>query len=178
MKVQHWSLALSLTATLAIAGWAQQKTQPSSTPPPAPAKSSAAPSKPAESSAAVAPEAAVITLDGVCKAKNPTTGKCSTTVTRAQFERLLNALGATRPGRTLPAAEKRRFAAQYARTIVLAAQAEKEGLLSRPEAQELLKFARLQVAEHELLAHMQQTAQPTPRKYKSSTTPTPINFPS
>ena len=160
MKSQRWPLALFLTTALAVVGFAQKPPSPP-VPPAGPATPSA---KSAEAPAEVAPDTAVITLDGVCRAKDPKTGDCRTAITRAQFDKLLNALGAARPGHPLqlPPAEKRRFATQYARTLFFATEAEKEGLLDRPEARELLHFARLQVAEQEMRRELQEKAQPTP----------------
>ena len=57
-----------------------------------------------------------------------------------------------------------------------AAEAQKEGLLDRPEARELLHFARLQVAEHEMQRELQRKAQPTPEEIQNFYNTNPQRF--
>jgi parvulin-like peptidyl-prolyl isomerase len=114
---------------------------------------------PASKSADVAPDAAVITIDGFCAAKDPKTNSCKTVVTRTQFEQMIAAISGGRP---MNAQKKRQLAMSYAQTLLYATQAEKDGLDKTPEAQDLLRLVRLQVEEEMLKRSMQKKAQPSP----------------
>jgi hypothetical protein len=110
----------------------------------------------------VKPDTPVITVKGLCPAAKATTSKataaktgaaCKTVVTREQFERLISLLGPN-----LPAAQARLFATRYAQTLVMAAEAKKRGFDKEPEVAELMKYAQMQILEHELTASMQKNS--------------------
>jgi hypothetical protein len=105
----------------------------------------------------VKPDTPVITVNGLCPAPKRTAKKapasCKTVVTRAQFERLLNLLGPN-----LPPAQVRQFATRYAQTLVMAAEAKKRGFDKEPEVAELMKYAQMQILEHELTKSMQKNS--------------------
>jgi parvulin-like peptidyl-prolyl isomerase len=112
---------------------------------------------------AVSPETAVITLAGVCEKQPAKPEDCKTTVTRSQFETLLDALsgGRQNPQQITPQL-KRQFALQYSRLLLFATSAEKQGLESKPETQQLIQFARLQALAQGLTRTLQEKARPSP----------------
>lgn len=128
-------------------------------PPPTPAaKPPAQPAVPAEQ-AEVAPAAAVITIDGVCDGKVPAAPApdCKTVITRAQFEKLVDAIDPN-----LPPPRRQQLADVYARIIVLSDAAEQRGLAGTPEAQQVLNFTRMQTLTQLLLRDLQKEAASVP----------------
>lgn len=117
------------------------------------AKSSSAKPNAADSKE-VGPNAAVITIKGLCSttaskaAGNKTAGAaaaaksatCETVVTRKQLELLIDSV---RPN--LPAAQRRMLAQQYAELLIVANAATKAGLEKDPKVQEQLQLSKLQV---------------------------------
>lgn len=117
-----------------------------------------------QASAEVAPDAAVITVPGVCD--TPASGKdCNTVVTRAQFEGLVFGLSKGKPA-TVTAEMRARFAAQYADMAVFVQEAEKLGLDKDPDTQLLLRFSRMQLLTQKLLESVKEKAQPSPEEIK------------
>ena len=95
--------------------------------------------------AEVAPDDPVITLDGLCSESTSQGGACSTVITRAQFDRLVDAL---QPGMPLPLRLK--VANTYARNLRMSAAAQERGLDKTPAFAEELRFARLQLLAQDL----------------------------
>jgi hypothetical protein len=137
---------------------------------------SAQPNPPKETKA-VLPDAAVITIEGVC-ANKPTTahsagksaapvaksasGECKTVITRKQFDVLADALYGSRvPNGEIPASAKRNLAQNWAKVIALSAQAEKDGLIDQPRTQALIKFGKEQAAAQEEAREIEKKATPT-----------------
>jgi PPIC-type PPIASE domain len=87
----------------------------------------------------------VITLDGFCADSTRQGGACSTAITRAQFDRLVEAL---QPGMSLPLRLK--VANAYARNLRMSAAAQERGLDKTPAFAEELRFARLQLLSQDL----------------------------
>jgi hypothetical protein len=91
----------------------------------------------------VAPDAPVITINGVCanasadKAADP---NCKTVITRAEFEKILDAVQPNMPPRV-----RRQFAMRYASAMAMAQKAEEMGLDKGPKFDERLKLARIQI---------------------------------
>jgi PPIC-type PPIASE domain len=158
-----WIIVLILlTAVVAPLGVAQ------STPPPPRHKPQAAPDRDDDdddekpslaSNASVPPTAAVITIKGLCDAPKPGTPKadCKTVVTRAEFERLANAL---QPN--MPTPVRKQLASAYPRYLVMAKEAQKLGLDKDPHYVEMLKFAKLQILNQEMSRKMQEDAAKVP----------------
>jgi parvulin-like peptidyl-prolyl isomerase len=180
VKLPFWVLALLLATSWVLSSQTQKA--PSGPAPAAPKTEATGAAKPAEPVSEVPPEAAVLTLNGVCPAKEAKPGNCKIVVTRAQFDKLLAALVAGQPGppRQIPPADKRRLAMQYARMLYSATQAENQGLASRPETQarlkELLAWARLQVLEQELRRELQEKSQPSPADIEKYYNANPRHF--
>jgi len=139
-------------ACLALAGVAVAQTSSSgpklekrpTTPANAEKDSASNPQSPAASEAAsVAPDAAVITIDGLCERppnSSATPADCKTVITRAEFEKLINAFQPNMPG---PA--KKQFANRYAIVLYLAEKAHEAGLDQGPAFDEKMYIARLQL---------------------------------
>jgi hypothetical protein len=114
--------------------------------------------KPAVTSTSKVPlTAPVITIKGLCDA--PKTGTatarsdCKTVVTRAEFERLANAL---QPG--MQPQVRKQLATAYPRLLVMSKEAQKRGLDKDPHYIESLKFAKLQILNQELNRKLQEEA--------------------
>lgn len=95
--------------------------------------------------AEVGPDDPVITLDGFCAGSTPRGGVCRTEITRAQFDRLAEAL---QPGMSLPLRLK--VANAYARNLRMSAAAQERGLDKTAAFAEELRFARLQLLSQDL----------------------------
>ena len=93
----------------------------------------------------VKPDDPVITLNGFCADLDRQGDSCKTTITRAQFEKLTDAL---QPGMSLPLRLK--VANAYARNLRMSATAEKRGLDKTPEFEEEMRFARMQLLAQDL----------------------------
>jgi hypothetical protein len=169
--MRYSSVILVLVCSFA---WAQTKT-------PAPAGKAAASAQsaagntgksvatPSKETKEVAPDAAVITVKGVCAQKPAPGAECKTVITRKQFDVLADALyGMRAPNGEIPATAKRSLAQNWAKVIALSAQAEKDGLLNEPRTQALIKFGKEQAAAQEEARTIEKKATPTEaeiRKY-------------
>jgi hypothetical protein len=92
------------------------------------------------------PDDAVITINGFCGAHGPQGGDaCRTVVTRAQFERLAEAL---QPG--MPPDLRLKVANAYAQMVRMAAAAEQRGLDKTPGFAEEMRYARIQLLSQDL----------------------------
>src|ERR1700683_413129 len=101
----------------------------------------------------VGPNDAVITVNGFCA--DPTQGgaACKTVITRAQFEKLTEAL---QPG--MPASLRLKVANAYARNLRMSAAAEKRGLDKTPAFEEEMGYARMQLLAQDLSRALQADA--------------------
>src|ERR1700689_3732317 len=109
---------------------------------PASSTMSSAPSNDAEASK-VAPDAPVITINGVCanaSADQAADANCKTVITRAEFEKILDAVQPNMPPRV-----RRQFAMRYASALATAQRAQQLGLDKGPKYDERLKLARIQI---------------------------------
>ena len=139
-------------ACLLLAGLAYGQTAPPVAPPAAGAKvepsAPAVPDKAPE--ARVGPDDTVITLKGFCPDSKQTGDACKTAITRAQFEKLADAL---QPAMSPPI--RRQLATRYSMNVKMAAEAEKRGLDKQPAYEEKMYFARLQILSQELSSTLQ-----------------------
>jgi PPIC-type PPIASE domain len=112
---------------------------------------------PDKTAATIAPDTPVITVKGICddKAASGGSGKgdCQTVLTRAQFEKLADAIQPNMPGNV-----RQRLASAYPRLLVMAHEAEKRGLDKQPQFQESMQFMRLQILSQELTRTLQEEA--------------------
>jgi hypothetical protein len=103
----------------------------------------------------VAPDATVITVDGLCE-KPPadkTAGACKTTFTREQFEKVLTAV---QPN--MPARGRRQFANRYVNALIMGQKAHEQGLDQGPAFEQRMALARIQILSQMLNQSMQEKA--------------------
>ena len=98
----------------------------------------------------VGPDDAVITLKGFCADAKLQGDACKTVITRAQFEKLADAL---QPG--MPLNIRRQLATRYGQALKMSTEAEKRGLDKEPSFEEKMYFARMQVLSQELVRALQ-----------------------
>ncbi len=161
LRFMHWVLALSCAIT--CSSYAQQAgAPPASTAAQPSGEKAAAPASTANATVTKgAPEAGnvpmtetVITLKGACQSKAGSTppAGCVSSLTRAQFEKLTNALQPADRG-PVPPEVKRRFATQYAKLLAFADAARELGLENDPRVQEIYGFAMNQILAESLQQH-------------------------
>jgi hypothetical protein len=122
-------------------------------------QSSSAAAKPAETK--VAPDAVVMTIPGLCDSPSdkPKPADCKTTVTRAEFETVMNTVAPTMP----PAARKQ-FATRYAMGLVMSQEAHQMGLDKGQRYEEMVKIAQMQVLMQLLGDNLREKAGQIPEK--------------
>lgn len=125
-----WLLQLFFSSTLSPA----QATRPQSNEAPGP-----------NAEKAVGPDDPVITLKGFCPENPQHADSCQTVITRAQFEKLTEALD---PG--MPPPMRLKVAYNYARILRMAVEAEKRGLDKTPAFSEEMRYARMQLLSQDL----------------------------
>ena len=140
----------------------------------------APPQAPADTSAAVPPDAAVITINGVCSAEPKTaTAKagaakpvtaaktaatktpaadCKTVITKAEFEKLASAVAPS-----VTPQVKKQLAGVLPRFIGMSAEAKKRGLDKTPQFEETVKFAKMQILTTQLQRAIQDEAAKVPQ---------------
>lgn len=101
----------------------------------------------------VGPDDPVITVNDFCAEASPPGNGCKTVITRAQFEKLCEAL---QPGMSLSL--RLNVANAYARNLRMAAAAEKRGLDKTPAFEEAMRYARLQLLSQDLTRALQAEA--------------------
>jgi len=129
---------------------------------------------PVDTSAAVPPEAAVITVNGVCPAQPKSAATtahadCKTVITKAEFEKLANGVA---PNVTPQL--KKQLAGVLPRLIAMSNEAKKQGLDKTPQFKETVKFAEMQILTNELQRSIQEEAAKIPpeeieKYYKDNT---------
>ncbi len=112
----------------------------------------------------IAPDTPVLTIKGLCSqpAAGSTSGPnpgCSTVVTRAEFERLMEVLRADRDPQS-----RNQLVTMYPQILVLAHEAVARGLDKQERVQERLRFARLQILSQELVGQVREEAAQVPAK--------------
>ena len=147
MRSQY--LACLLLATLAYGQAAPQSAPPAATPAATPQSAAALADKAPE--VQVGPDDVVMTLKGYCTDSSLQGEACKTTITRAEFDKLAEAL---QPG--MSPAIRRQLATTYSRGLKMSAAAEKRGLDKQPKFEEKMKFARIQVLSGEMSSALQQ----------------------
>jgi hypothetical protein len=151
-----------LVCLCVVAAVSAQSSKPSTTAKPTlkqrPASSAAeAPASDVSGNAANIPaDAPVVTVQGLCE-KPPnstaTPSDCKTVITRAEFERITNAV---QPN--MPAPAKKQFVSRYVVVLALAEKAHELGLDQGPDFDEQMNISRLQVAARLAGEHMQKEA--------------------
>ena len=160
-----------LSVLLATLAWAQEKV-PTNVPPeyqpPITRENDEPPGMP-PSAASVGPDAAVITIHGICDhpADRPTASSnagaagetCQTVITRAEFERLTDALLAN-----MKLSMRKQLANSYPNLLALAREAEARHLDQSTHFEERMAFARLQILSQEMVRQVDQESANVPEK--------------
>ncbi|MFY9647023.1 MAG: hypothetical protein WAK29_17725 [Terriglobales bacterium] len=131
-----------------------QTPPPAATPAPGAAPAQNAPAAPEKApEVQVGPEDTVITLKGFCSDASLTGDACKTAITRAQFEKLAEAL---QPN--MSPAIRRQLATRYSWGLKMSKEAEKRGLDKNASFDEKMYYARIQILSQELSAALQADA--------------------
>jgi hypothetical protein len=101
----------------------------------------------------VGPDDAVITLKNFCLDTTLQGDACKIVITRAQFDKLVEAL---QPG--MSPAIRRNLATRYATMLRMSTEAEKLGLDKQPKYDEMMRYARMQILSQQLSGTLQQNA--------------------
>jgi hypothetical protein len=145
LAAMAWGQAASSTST-PPAG--QSGAQPS-------AAANPAGNKEAEASK-VPPDAPVITINGLCQnppADAASDPNCKTVITRAEFEKLLDAVQPNLPPRV-----RRQFAMRYAGALAMAQKAHEMGLDQGPKFEDRMQLARIQILSQAVNQAVQEKA--------------------
>jgi hypothetical protein len=139
----RYGLVCLLLATLAWGQAAKSSSAPAAQKETAPSAPPAAMPAPPQPAVDLPPDTPVITVNGLCE--NPPADKaaaadCKTVITRAEFEKLIDAVQPAMPARV-----RRQFATNYARALFMSQKAEQMGLDKEPSFQEHMRLARIQV---------------------------------
>lgn len=141
-RFQTWVV----TIVLAASAWTvPAKSQPQSgAAPKAEIQETDAKAKAADTAAQVPPETTVLTIDGICPGQDSPTAKttaaCKTVLTRSEFEKLVAAVDPA-----MSPKQKAQFAGSYARYLMFARAARKQGLDKDPRFQKLVELTELQL---------------------------------
>jgi len=143
-----WGQATSLTPVLAAQKPAKQTTDAS--------KAAVSEQSQQAKTTSLALDAPLITISGFCDqtpAEKTADSNCKTVITRAQFEKVIQAVQPRMPARA-----RREFALRYANALVMAKRAEEMGLDKGPNYEEQMKVARIEVLSKELNKVIQEKA--------------------
>lgn len=142
-------------ACLLLAGLAYGQAAPPAAPPAAGAKTDQTASASADKApeVTVGPDDVVITLENFCLDTTLQGDACKTVITRAQFDKLVEAL---QPG--MSPAIRRNLATRYATMLRMSSEAEKLGLDKQPKYDEMMRYARMQILSQQLSISLQQNA--------------------
>ncbi len=163
-------LRSTLAALILVASaWAQsaQQTTPATKRPAPPSKtttevgSTKTKTNTATTGSTVAPETPVVTVQGLCNQPagaistntKPASSDCKIAITRAEFEKVINAIQPE-----MPAAARKQFADRYAMGLVLAHKAHEAGLDRTANFEEMMKLMRIQVLAQEFAKQMRDKA--------------------
>jgi hypothetical protein len=104
----------------------------------------------------LAPDAAVITIKGFCPGSaSKDASACSTTITRQQFSNMISAMSFNPQLANNPVAVKA-FAESYVQALLIADAAERSGLNSDPQFQELMRIIRVRTLADSYRRQLQQ----------------------
>jgi hypothetical protein len=140
--------------------WGQGK--PAATPPAKP--TAVAPDEddkpvpPPPSAAKIAPDAAIMTIKGLCPKATEKAGKisgdgCQTVITRDEFEKVARAIQPS-----LSPVVKKQLLALYPRLLIMSREAEARGLDKEDYFQQMFEFARMQILTQQLTRRIQDDA--------------------
>jgi hypothetical protein len=158
-RFQTWMVMIVLAAS-ALAAPAKGQPQSGATPKSEVQKTDAN-EKAADSAAQVPPEATVLTIDGICPDQDSKTAQppalCKTVLTRAEFETLAAVVDPA-----MSPKQKAQFAGSYARYLMFARAARKQGLDKDPRFQRLVALTELQLLAQTYMQALQDTSKQIP----------------
>lgn len=108
---------------------------------------------PADTSASVPADAPVLTIAGVCAEKPAAAADCKTVITKAEFEKLANALA---PNATPQ--QKKQLASVLPRLMAMANQAKERGMDQTEQYTQTLEYVKMQVLSNQLQRKLQDEA--------------------
>ena len=119
---------------------------------------------PPASASEIAPDEAVLTIQGLCppgprSTTSASNTPCETVITRAQFENLADAILTN-----MKPAMKRQIAEVYPHLLAMASEAEARGLQNSPRSRERIAFARVQILSQELVRQIDEQAANIPAR--------------
>ncbi len=121
------------------------------------------PVPPPPSAAGIGPDAAVLTIKGLCPPASGTGeisgSKCETVITRTQFEKLASAIQPS-----LSPVVKKQLMSLYPRLLIMSREAEARGLDKEEYFQQMFAFARLQILTQQLTRRIQEEAGKVPEQ--------------
>jgi hypothetical protein len=133
------------------AGAKPEQNAPAAGQTPAPTQAPAGADTAAEAKAPeVGPNDTVITIKGFCPGSSDQGDACKTLITRAQLDKLADAL---QPN--MSPAIRRQLATRYSWALRMSADAEKRGLDKQPSFEEKMQWARMQILSQELSSALQ-----------------------
>ena len=186
MFLQKFNQFVAIVCLSSLAALAQQAPKPAAPPPLKPAnpeqstsKPEAAAPKPEAAAAAVPADTPVITIKNMCGGTgfgaggfgaggfgNTTSGstsskECATTISKEQFEQLMNAVVPKARRAELPNSMKQNMGRQLGQLLVMVHAAEQRGLEKDPEVQQRLKIQRDSALAQALTMKLQEDATPS-----------------
>jgi hypothetical protein len=157
---------LTICLLFGVLAWGQAMpgTPPSTTVPSAPADDDNKPVPPPPSAAAVAPDAPVLTIKGLCpgdpaKPGGASGAACQTIITRSDFEKVARAIQPS-----LSPVVKKQLLSLYPRLLIMSHEAEARGLDKEEYFQETFAYARLQILTQQLTHLLHEEAGKVPEK--------------
>jgi hypothetical protein len=143
----RFSMFRQLLVCLLLVAFVSAQTAPPATPAPAGQPAAPAANAPDAQPPApiVGPDDVIITIKNFCTDSSLTGDVCKTSITKAQFEKLADAL---QPN--MSPAMRRQLATAYARMLTMSTEAEKRGLDKTPHFDEATHFARMQILSQDL----------------------------
>jgi hypothetical protein len=159
----HWLIFLLFFVV--VPGWGQEK--PVTTPDKKTASSADddddRPVPPPPSAANIAPDAAVLTIKGLCpqtsNANEISGANCQTVITRTQFEKLARAIQPS-----LSPVVKKQLMNLYPRLLIMSREAEARGLDKDEYFQQMFELARMQILTQQLTRSIQEEAAKVPEQ--------------
>ena len=169
-KFSQFSAILLLWSLVALA---QEPAKPAAPPPikstapePAAPNPETPAAKPEAAAAAVPAGAPVITIKNMCGGPQVDVGstssqECATTISKEQFEQLINAVVPKARRTEMPNNMKQNMARQLGQLLVMVHAAEQRGLEKDPEVQQRLKIQRDSALAQALTVKLQEDATPS-----------------
>jgi hypothetical protein len=147
----HQLLVCLLLTSLVFGQAAPVATTPATPPATGATAEQAAPAAPVAPEVKVGPDETVITLKGFCTDKTLQGDACKTSITRTQFEKVIDAV---QPG--MPPAMRRQAATSYSRMVRMSTAAESRGLDKGTLFDEKMVIARMQILSQLLSRSLQE----------------------